>query len=145
MHHEMMFINCVHNEKLLPSVKAKTNSMLHYLHKVLDHEDMYINGANQFNSTYLACSYPGIETHPLMCDFPPELFVSRKTQMGMCHTFHPQSYIDKNKGEALKCTRAGTNGGLSIIMNVLQDEYMLGGRSAGVKVSSLKENSSLFN
>ena len=55
------------------------------------------------------------------------------TQMGVCHTFNPLSYIEKHG--PLKSNRAGSADGLRIMIDIDQMEYKLGGLSLGAKVS----------
>ena len=49
--------------------------------------------------------------------------VQTKTSMGMCHTFHPESFIQDHG--ALKSRKAGFFGGLQFILNVEQEEYVV--------------------
>ena len=55
--------------------------------------------------------------------------------MGLCFTFHPQSYIHKHG--ALMSNRAGSIGGLKLDVNIEQHEYIVGSMAAGIQVITL--------
>ena len=101
----------------------------------LDSAHFYQYASHQFDTTFMGCIYPGIQESIFNCDMPDGLFAPVKTQMGMCYTFNPLSYINKT-GDRIQVTKAGKSGGLTLLLNVGQKHYMLGGFSAGMKVSS---------
>ena len=108
-----------------------TPEQLEYM-KTLDAAEVYSEGAHQFQPTFLSCTFPGVQSQFLSCELPDGLMVQTRTDMGVCFTFHPQSYIKANG--TLKSTRAGGLGGLSILMNINQYEYRVGANAGGAKV-----------
>ena len=95
---------------------------------------------------FVSCSFMSNNASENPCSFHKELFIPKITsQMGTCFTFHPQSYIDKYG--ALVSKRAGLQGGLSMKINIQQEEYQVAGEAAGLKVgirsNILKYNSYL--
>ena len=82
------------------------------------------------NVHWLICSEIYVVCFLILCK---GLMVPWKIRMGMCHSFHPQSYIE-NENESLISTRAGKQGGLMLVLNIAQYEYRYGDMSAGVKV-----------
>ena len=101
--------------------------------KTVDSAEFYSQGAHQMSDVYFYCRFPGVIS--ISCDLPEGLLVNKLTEMGVCHTFHPQSYIEANE-KALESHTAGTSGGFSIMIDIQQDEYTVGGPgSAGVKVT----------
>ena len=106
--------------------------LLEYM-KTIDSEELYIKGAHQFEGTFLSCRYPQVQDDFPSCNIPDGLIAPTVTEMGVCHTFHPQSYIEEH-GKSLTADRAGSVGGLQLMINVQQFDYTVGGFSGGVKV-----------
>ena len=104
--------------------RIASQELLEYM-KTIDSEELYTKGAHQFEGTFLSCTYPEVQDDFFSCNLPDGLIVPTVTEMGVCHTFHPRSYIEEH-GESLISDRAGSLGGLSVIMNVEQFDYMLG-------------------
>ena len=100
--------------------------------KSVDMERVGAEAAHQKQDMFLECSFMGSNNTKCPCQFHEELFVSTKTQMGFCYTFHPNSYMEKYG--ALFTTRTGFAGGLFMLVDVGQYEYQIGSRAAGIKV-----------
>ena len=88
--------------------------------------------ASHHTDMFLNCDFHSQDSSDLPCQFPEELFVERITQMGNCFTFQPSDYVEKN-GQ-LNSTRAGSQGGLFLRVDVQQYDYKIGLLAAGIKV-----------
>jgi hypothetical protein len=109
--------------------------------KTVDAEEFFSQGAHQMH-IYRDCAYPdGIDE---TCDFSNGLMVARGTDMGVCHTFHPQSYID-DMGEAKAATSAGQTGGFTLMIDVEQHLYTWGSSAAGIRVNMKYHNINIRN
>ena len=123
----------VNMSKLFNPALQPSQEVLDYM-KTVDSVELFTNGAHQFEGQYITCRYPKIQTMEYSCELPEGLFVTKKTQMGMCHTFHPLEFPESN-GDSLVSTRAGSSGGLTLLMDIAQYEYAYSETgTAGVKV-----------
>ena len=116
----------------LPTNRTPSPELLEYM-KTVDSEELYTKGAHQFEGTFASCRYPQIQDKLISCNLPDGLIEPTVTEMGVCHTFNPQSYIEEH-GESLMANRAGSKGGLHIMMNVQQFDYTFGAYASGIKV-----------
>ena len=91
-----------------------------------------LDAAHLKEEMFVSCSFMSNNASANPCSFHEELLVTTKTQMGKCYTFHPQSYI--NKYGPLVSKKAGVQGGLTMRIDVQQEEYQVGPDAAGIKV-----------
>ncbi len=99
-------------------------------------------GAHQREDMFIECDFKKANHSHSPCQFPDDLLVIRRTQLGYCYTFHPQSYVEKYG--TLVSARAGEAGGLYFRIDIQQNEYMISGSAAGMRVRIMYSRSSLL-
>jgi hypothetical protein len=92
-------------------------------------------GMHRKEDMFLMCSFHGANRTSFdSCDFVDEDLLSvGKTSMGFCYSFHSARYIER--AGALMSRTEGSLGGLSLLLDIQQDEYLVThGNSAGIMV-----------
>ena len=89
--------------------------------------DLVLQGSMVFEAMFRQCVW---DSTVVDCG---DYFTRTLTSLGLCYTFNAQAFI-RSQGQ-LHVSRTGVKHGLSLLLNVQQDEYLHSQLAAGFKVT----------